>query len=273
VDRRGFDAAFAELPRESIRTVLRACEHEHLSPFAAVDQRLEQRALAARVDRMDPMLDEIRGRVLRRDRHLGGVSQQRRREALDLLREGRGEHQALSSRRQQADDAADRREKAHVEHPVGLVEDEDLDRAEIERALRRVVEQPAGRRDDDVHAARERGDLRTDIHSAEQHRVTERQMRAVRGDAVRDLRRELARRRQNQRADAPLAGRRRRARKPREDRQRERGRLAGAGLSACEEITAFEHVRNRGRLNGRRGAVAAFGDGTNQPGRKAERIE
>src|SRR5690606_31246551 len=101
----------------------------------------------------------------------------------------------------------------------------------------------------------------------------ERQVRAVRGDAIRDLRRELAGRRQDQRADAPLARRPRRGREPLEDRQRERGGLAGAGLRAREEITAFEHVRDRGGLNWRRGAVAAVGDGPNQPGRKTERIE
>ena len=53
---------------------------------------------------------------------------------------------------------ADVVDEAHVEHPVGLVEDEDLDRAEVDGALADVVEQSAGRGDDDLGpAAQARG--------------------------------------------------------------------------------------------------------------------
>ena len=43
--------------------------------------------------------------------------------------------------------------EAHVEHLVGLVEDDDLDVVERERAAADVIDARPGRGDDDVHAA------------------------------------------------------------------------------------------------------------------------
>ena len=39
---------------------------------------------------------------------------------------------------------ADVADEAHVEHAIGLVEDEDLDARQVDRALGDVVEEPAG---------------------------------------------------------------------------------------------------------------------------------
>ena len=74
-------------------------------------------------------------------------------EAPDLGGEGRAEEQVLTLGREQREDLADVVDEAHVEHPVGLVEDEDLDRAKVDGALADVVEQPAGRGDDDLGTA------------------------------------------------------------------------------------------------------------------------
>ena len=51
------------------------------------------------------------------------------------------------------DDLPDRMDEAHVEHPVGFVEDEDFEIAEPDGALGHQVEQPAGGGDQDVDAA------------------------------------------------------------------------------------------------------------------------
>ena len=68
----------------------------------------------------------------------------------DLVREGRREQQVLAPGRQDREDLADVADEAHVEHPVGLVEDEDLDARQVDRALADVVEQAARRGDDDL---------------------------------------------------------------------------------------------------------------------------
>ena len=80
-------------------------------------------------------------------------------QAADLRREGGGEKQVLALRGEQREDLADVGDEAHVEHAIGLVEDEDLDPGEVDRALRDVVEQPAGRRDDDRRALTQAADL------------------------------------------------------------------------------------------------------------------
>ena len=49
--------------------------------------------------------------------------------------------------------------EAHLEHLVGLVEDEEAQLGEVEGALLEVVHDAAGRADDDVHAATQRGEL------------------------------------------------------------------------------------------------------------------
>jgi hypothetical protein len=82
-----------------------------------------------------------------------------RRPAPDVVRERGREHQVLALRRQQLDDPADVADEAHVQHAVGLVQDEDLHVAEIDGALAGVVEQAAGRRDDDLRAGLEGADL------------------------------------------------------------------------------------------------------------------
>ena len=50
------------------------------------------------------------------------------------------------------DDPVDDGLEAHVEHPVGLVEDEELDRVERDGAALDQVEQPARRGDEHVRA-------------------------------------------------------------------------------------------------------------------------
>jgi len=43
-------------------------------------------------------------------------------------------------------------QKAHVEHPIDLVEHQNLDVIERAIALLHVVQQPAGRRREDIHS-------------------------------------------------------------------------------------------------------------------------
>ena len=74
-------------------------------------------------------------------------------EALDFGRHGRGEEQRLAARRQQLADALDVGDEAHVEHAVGLVDDEDLDAGQQQLAALEMIEQPAGRGDQHVDAA------------------------------------------------------------------------------------------------------------------------
>ena len=84
---------------------------------------------------------------------LTGIAEEALGQPLDLGRHGRREEQRLPARRQQAADALDVGDEAHVEHAVGLVDDEDLDAGQQDAAALELVEHAAGRRDQDVGAA------------------------------------------------------------------------------------------------------------------------
>ena len=103
-------------------------------------------------------------------------------------------------------------------------------------------------RDDDVDAAAERVLLRPHADAAEDGG---RGQRRVHGEIVQvfdDLRRQLARRRQHQRARRPA----RLVHQAVQDRQQKRRGLAAAGHRAGEQVLAGERQRNRVGLNGRR---------------------
>ena len=98
-------------------------------------------------------------------------------------------------------------DEAHVEHAVGLVEDEDLDRREVDGALAEVVEQAAGRGDDDVDAATQRVGLRREADAAVDGGRADAPVATVDADALLDLERELAGRGEDEGADRATARR------------------------------------------------------------------
>ena len=124
------------------------------STLPAAHEVAEELALAAAVDRMDDLPDGRHRGVAGRRVDRGRVAQQVLRERADRGRERGAEEQALALGRQQREDAPDVGDEAHVQHAIGLVEDEDLDAAEVDGALPDVVEQPTGRGHHDLGARR-----------------------------------------------------------------------------------------------------------------------
>ena len=72
----------------------------------------------------------------------------------DHRRHGRGEEQRLLAGRQAGDDPLEVGQEAHVEHAVGLVEDEGVQMVEAGLVLPHVVEQPAGGGDEQLRRRR-----------------------------------------------------------------------------------------------------------------------
>ena len=161
---------------------------------------------------------------------------------------------------------ADVRQEAHVEHPVGFVEHQDLELVELAVGRLQVFEQAARRRDDDVDAAAERVLLRAVAHAAEDGGAGDRRVHGQVAQVVQDLRRQLARRREHERA-------RRAARlvdQPVQDGQQERGRLAAARLRGGEHVAAAERVRNGLSLDRRGPDESKLLDGAEEAGVKSE---
>ena len=274
--------AFFELLDEAVRAVLRAREDERLLDSPASDQVAEELALALPIDRDDDLANQLDHGVAARDLDLGMVVQQPGRETANLVRERGAEQQVLPLGREQVDDLADIADEAHVEHAIGFVQDQDLDVAEVDRALPDVVEQPSRGRHDDLGTRSERAYLRIEADAAVDRRRADRVAGAVGPDALLDLERELTGRREDKAADRQARGAARsavaerqlarlRARRV-EDLAEvggEHGRLAGAGLGAGEDVAAGQHERNRLGLDGCWFRVALIGDGAEELGRQA----
>ena len=102
------------------------------------------------------MRDEIRGCVAARDLDRNRRAQNLVGEPFDLVGERRGEQQVLPLRGQQRDDALDVGHEAHVQHAIGFVEHENFHARQVDGFLLHVIEQAAGRGDEDLDALAQR---------------------------------------------------------------------------------------------------------------------
>ena len=211
------------------------------------------------LDQDDALLDAVGGLGDGRHGDLDRIAQQLAGERANVGRHGRREKQVLPLSRQLAHDAADRPDKAEIEHAVDFVEHQELDRAQVCDMRIEMIDQPAGRRDQHVEAGRERAHLGAVGNAAEHDRDLERQPVGKVAEALRDLARQFPRRAQHQRAHAAPGRGAPVGREAVEDRQREGRRLSGAGLGDADQVAAFEKRRNRLRLNWGRTREAELG--------------
>ena len=144
--------------------------------------------------------------------------------------------------------APDVGQETHVEHAVGFVEHQILEAAQLRVRLPEMIEQPSRRADDDVDAAAEGVLLRAHADSAIHGKAADGRVNRKVLEILDDLRRQLARRRNDERA-----GRARTAawllHQAVEYRQKKRRGLSAARLGACEEIAACERRWNGVGLN------------------------
>ncbi len=139
----GLDADAVELLGDAVGAVLGAGEDERAGDGGILQNVRQQRALVGAVDEEDALLDALDGGRLWRHLDALGLLEDALHQALDLRRHGRREQQRLPRRRQLGDHSLDVVDEAHVEHAVGLVEDEDRDAVEADMALLHEVEQAA----------------------------------------------------------------------------------------------------------------------------------
>ena len=255
-------------------------EYQRLGQLRVLQQLVQQLGLQRLGDEVKRLLHGVGRRRLGRHADLHRVGEDLAGHRLDFLRHGRREHQRLPLPGDQGDHAPDIVDESHVQHAVGLVQDEDLDLADAQDALVDQVEQPPRRGDEDIHALPDRLDLRMLADAAENDRVPQSGELAVNAEALVNLGGQLAGGRQDQRANG-RAGRSVRvgglragggvgrpasnvagklavrcalrggpAVKQLQYGQRERCRLAGARLSAAQQVPALQHVRDRFPLDG-----------------------
>src|SRR5207244_8476026 len=106
-------------------------------------------------DRIDLMANRRRGPVRRGHGDADGIAHDRPRERLDLRSHRRGEEEGLSLPWEGVDDPPDIREETHVEHPIRLVEEKDVEPAEVEVAAGPMIEAADWAGVDDADAGRQ----------------------------------------------------------------------------------------------------------------------
>ena len=203
--------------------------------------------------------------MFRLDLDHGGIAGPLRGELQNKIGQGRAEEQglALGLRRRGVDDAPHVRDEAHVEHAVGLVDDQHLHVVEVQDVPLVEIEEAAGRRDHQVdRLVDELFLLLVVVHAAEDRQRVERAVAADFLRLLRDLHDQLARRREDQ--DARGAGASALgqgiAKHSREHADQERGGLAGAGLRAPGRVHALERLREDRRLDRRAVLEAEVGN-------------
>jgi hypothetical protein len=241
VDARGADALLRQPVREAVRPVLRPREDEGALHVAPAQERQEESRLELRVHRVGGLRDARRGRRLPLEADRRRVAQHLARQLDDRSGHRGREEQRLPPRRDVPQDALDVGQEAHVEHAVGLVEDEHLEAPQRRVGMAEVVEEAAGGRDDHVDTRAERVLLGAHADAAENRRARHRGVHGQRREVLVDLGAQLARGREDERP----------RRAPRlvheavQDRQAERRRLAAAGGGAGQHVAAGHRRRDR----------------------------
>ncbi len=169
------------------------------------------------------------------DRDLGGVAEVLLGEPADLRGHGGREQRHLLVVGGLGEDRLDVLGEAHVEHLVGLVEHQEAQLRQVEGALVEVVHDPTRGADDDVHAAAQRRELHAvGLAAVDGQHVHALHPRGVLLEGLAHLERELTGGGQHERLRALL-----RQVEVGEDRQRERGGLAGAGLREADHVATL----------------------------------
>ena len=139
-------------------------------------------------------------------------------------------------------EVADVLDEPHIEHPVGLVDHQDLDPLQGVDPLLEIVDEAAGCPDQQVHASAQGLALLEVVHSAVDHLHVQAGLLAEQAGVLVDLHSQLARGRDHQgpRADLSLGAPVRLPQEPGEDGDQEHRRLSRAGLGLACHIPTSE---------------------------------
>ena len=225
------------------------------SGFSRCEEAEQERKLLALADVVEEVLDVLGRDLLGRDRDLDGIVHVLVGELHDLpAQRRREEHRlALVVGRQAAQEEAQVGDEPHVEHAVGLVDHQHLGVLQRVDVLLEVVDQAAGRADQNVAAAAQDLALLGVVDAAVDGLQREPGEMAEAFRVVQDLHDQLARRRDDQGA-RPLALRLA-TQQAGEHRDEERRGLAGSGLCLPGNVLAGQRQRQGLFLN--RGASGA----------------
>ena len=232
---------------DAVRAVLRPAKNQHGVVVHALEQFNQQVGLLRIGNGINDVLHRFGGRPARANLDGFGLVHRPLNQRFNLRRNGGGKQRGVALARAFFDDAAHVGQKSHVQHPVGLVEHEELNQVQPHRAALQMVNQASRRGDDDVGAGVQLVVLPAIADAAKNDGGQQIGETRVIVDGGFHLRGEFARGFEDERARAGRV-----LDELREDGQGERGGLAGAGLRAADDVASGEHERDGAELNGRR---------------------
>jgi hypothetical protein len=252
VDGRDGEAVEVEVLGDLVGAMLGACEYDDAAQ-RFVAQHLPQLGALGGGRGGDDALGHINhSRALRRGFDTHWIAQQPGGEFSDRSRHGGREQRRLALGADGLGDLGHRLDEAHVEHPVGLVEHQPARFVELELAVGNQVLQTARGGDHHVDAARQLVDLGAARHAAQHQSGGQAGAGAEAAQALIDLHRQFAGRRQDQGAAGHGVGTAAHGGKAGQDRQAEGRRLARAGLGDAQDVAALQLRRDGLGLNRRR---------------------
>jgi hypothetical protein len=232
---------------DAVRAVLRPAEDEHRVVIHALEQLEQQVGFLGIGNGINDVLHGLGGRPARANLNRLGILHRPFDERLDLRRNGCGKQRGVALARAFVQYPAHVGQKSHVEHPVGLVEHEELNLVQPQRPTLQMIEQTSRRGDHDVGAGAQLVVLPTVADAAKNHSGFQIGEARVIVDGGFHLRGEFARGFEDERARAGRV-----LPELRKDGQAERGGLAGAGLRTADDVASGEHERDGAELDGRR---------------------
>ena len=259
VDGGGGDAPFLEVLGDAVGPVLGAGEHQGGGDVPLLHKMGQQLGLVGFVHIIEGLPDGL---------HRGGhrvhlyaliVVEQAVHQPHHLRGHGGGEEQGLLLLRQQLQNPLYVVDKPHVQHPVRLVQHEDLNAGQVQQALAVEIQQPPRGGHQDVQAPPDGVHLGLLAHAAEDDGRAQGQVPAVSGEAVLDLDGQLPGGGEDERPDHPGPGHG--PAEALEDGGCEGAGFAGARLGAAQHVPPRQGGRDGLALDGGGVCVPRLGEG------------
>jgi hypothetical protein len=166
VDSHGDNVSSFKVALNFVCAVLGAGEDQDAGQLAIPEEVQKKTDFLVSFDEIDVLVDSFDGVS-------GPANLNHQRRFLDSCGEGAyfrsysgGEEHSLAIFWHSGDDFLDVPDETHIEHSVGLIENEHLDAPEVYGALAHMVEEPARSCNNDINALTKRGKLAFDIHAA-----------------------------------------------------------------------------------------------------------
>ncbi len=269
VERLGGEAVGGELLGDLQGSVLGAHEDQHGVEGLDLQDPSQDVDLVVAGDHAVMLLDGVHGGGLGRDLDLNRVAQVGLGNLAYGVGHGRREEGDLPAGGGLAEDPLDVLGEAHVEHLVGLVQDQGADALQVEVALTHVVHDSPGRPNDDVGAALQLANLHAEALTAvERQDLESGELTPVAVEGLGDLQRQFPGGGQDQdlgvgRVEVDAA----------DQGHGEGGCLAGASLGLAEDVSSCHDRRDALGLDGCRDLIAQDTQGLAHRRREAEGIE